>query len=85
MCYCRKLYLLFLFQHYQLKIKMSTIYEYKESNKKKSEIKIPNGVIEIDEYAFLEYSLLTNVTIPKSIEVIGDCAFDDEYEIILTD
>lgn len=39
------------------------------------EIIIPDGVIFIDEYAFLFCSSLTKINIPNSVTSIGECAF----------
>ena len=38
---------------------------------------IPNGVEEIDEYAFSNCKSVTRVTIPDSVSIIGPCAFAD--------
>lgn len=40
-------------------------------------ITIPNGVIEIDGYAFINCINLENVTIPDSVTSIGKCAFNN--------
>ena len=40
-----------------------------------TELKIPNGVTEIKDYAFDKCSSLTSVTIPDSVKSIGDWAF----------
>lgn len=36
---------------------------------------VPNGVIELDDYAFFNCSDLTDITLPSSVEIIGDYPF----------
>ncbi|MDE6667923.1 MAG: leucine-rich repeat protein [Clostridia bacterium] len=44
---------------------------------KKGEVKIPQGVTRIDDFAFSECSGLTSITIPNSVTSIGDWAFSE--------
>ena len=40
-------------------------------------IRIPEGVIRINEYAFRNCESLTGITIPASVTSIGDYAFEN--------
>ena len=45
-------------------------------NGAETELTIPDGIIEINKYAFTECKSLTSITIPDSVTIIGNRAFE---------
>ena len=53
------------------------IIKYPSAKRDKEEYIIPNGVTEIEEYAFRECTVLTKITIPNGLEKIGMYSFEN--------
>lgn len=59
---------------------MKTLLIAPRANAPTDKFLIPDSVVEIAPHAF-EYADMTNITIPNSVEIIGDYAFSDCYKL----
>lgn len=67
---------------YEILSSTTTIADYAFSNTKLESIVIPNGVVEIGDFAFCDANNLTKITIPSSLTKIEDNTFSQTKSLV---